>query len=160
MDLKQFLELFNPKPGNRYMVITDKEDQITSALRELVKKFDGELHLVCYCHEALEDAQTEKIQYINNMNTPFRALPREHDAVIFKNILHLHDNPKTLLKIAYTTLANNANIVVMQERSTMDIEELKERLEKLEFRSSNYIDVLSDYDLVVAKKLHMWGNGL
>ena len=33
-------------------------------------------------------------------------------------------------------------------------------LEEFEFRSSNEIDVLPEYDLVMAKKLHMWGNGL
>ena len=36
----------------------------------------------------------------------------------------------------------------------------KEMLEEFEFRSPNEIDVLPEYDLVMAKKLHMWGNGL
>ena len=160
MDLKQFLELFNPKPGNRYLQITNKEDEITTVLRELLKKVDGELHLVLYDKNTLKDVKSAQTQYIDNMYAPFRALPREHDIVIFKDILHTHDNPDALLRIAYTTLANNANIIVMQEKGTMDIEVLKEKLENFEFRSPNHIDVLPAYDLVMAKKMHMWGNGL
>ncbi len=161
MDLKQFLELFNPNPGNRYIQITDKFDETTIALENILSKVDGELHLVCYGNpESLHDNFKTSIQYIKNVKTPFRALPREHNIVIFKNILHLHDNPELLLRIAYTTLANNANIIIMQDKNTMQIEELKELLEKFEFRSANYIDVLPEFDLVVAKKMHMWGNGL
>jgi hypothetical protein len=42
----------------------------------------------------------------------------------------------------------------------MDIEATKTLLEEFEFRAPNYIDVLDEYDLVMAKKMHMWGNGL
>ena len=42
----------------------------------------------------------------------------------------------------------------------MDIEAMKEMLEEFEFRAANEIDVLPEYDLVMAKKMHMWGNGL
>jgi len=42
----------------------------------------------------------------------------------------------------------------------MDIEAMKEMLEEFEFRAANDIDVVEGYDLVMAKKMHMWGNGL
>ena len=160
MDVNRFLELFSPRPGNRYILITDKEDETSLGLSEFLKKVDGELRVVCYRDDVSEKNKSTTTQYIHNFSAPFRALPREHDMVIFKDILHLHDNPDKLLKIAYTTLANNANIVIIQERGTMDIEALKEKLENFEFRAANYIDLLPEYDLVVAKKMHMWGNGL
>ena len=161
MDLKQFLELFNPNPGNRYLQVTDKFDETTYALENILNQVDGELHLVYYGEkEILHDNFKTSIQYIKNFKTPFRTLPREHNIVIFKNILHIHDNPELLLRIAYTTLANNANIIIMQKKNTMQIEELKELLEKFEFRSANYIDLIEEFDLIIAKKMHMWGNGL
>lgn len=80
--------------------------------------------------------------------------------VIFKDIFHLHENPNMMLKLAYTTLANTAHIIIMQEKGTMDIEAMKILLEEYEFRAPNAIDVLPEYDLVMAKKMHMWGNGL
>ena len=161
MDLKQFLELFSPNPGNRYLQVTDKFDETTTALENILNEVDGELHLVCYGEqETLHDNFKTSIQYIKNLKTPFRALPREHNNVIFKNILHLHDNPELLLRIAYTTLANNANIIIMQDKHSMQIEEMKSLLEKFEFRSANSIDLLKEFDLIIAKKMHMWGNGL
>ena len=161
MDLKQFLELFNPDPGNRFLQVMDKADETTIALKNILDPVSGELHLVCYdTQENSPLLDIKQIQYIQNLDTPFRALPREHNIVIFKDIFHLHKNQDILLKIAYTTLANNADIIIMQERGTMNIEALKEKLEKFEFRSANYIDVLPQYDLVMAKKMHMWGNGL
>lgn len=163
MDLKQFLELFNPLPGNHYLQVTSSVDEITDALYRLMQEVNGELNIALYSEEELllqKIYSNAKIQYIKNFKQAFRALPRDNDIVIFKDIFHLHSNPKGILKIAYTTLANNANIIIMQKKGTMDIELVKEILETFEFRSPNEIDVLPEYDLVMAKKMHMWGNGL
>ena len=163
MDLEQFLELFNPYPGNHYLEITTHADEITTELNRLMDEVDGELSLVVYDENEIDiqsDFPNAKIQHIKNFKNPFRALPRTHDIVVFKDMFHLHENQKGILKIAYATLANAAHIIIMQKKGTMDIEAIKELLEEFEFRSSNEIDVLPEYDLVMAKKLHMWGNGL
>jgi len=163
MDLKQFLELFNPYPGNHYLQITTEVDEITDAFSKLMKGVDGELSIVLYSEEE-NDLSSKypdaKIQYIKNFKQPFRALPRTHDIVLLQNVLHQHENQKGILKIAYATLANAANIIIMQKKGTMNIEATLNILEEFEFRSQNYIDILPEYDLVMAKKLHMWGNGL
>jgi len=163
MDLTQFLELFNPYPGNHYLQITTRVDETTQALYDLVEGVDGEFSLAFYGEE---ETQLEtiypnaKIQYLKTLKHPFRALPRTNDIVVFKDILNAHENPKGLLKIAYTTLANAAHIIVMEKKGEMDVEATLHLLEEFEFRSQNYIDILPEYDLVMAKKLHMWGNGL
>jgi hypothetical protein len=65
-----------------------------------------------------------------------------------------------ILKLAYTTLANTANIVIIEKKGVMDIEAVKAMLEEHEFRAPNEIDIIEGYDLVMAKKMHMWGVGL
>lgn len=163
MDLKQFLELFNPLPGNHYLQVCTSVDETTEELYKMMENVDGEFSLAIYNAEELDlDASFPhaKIQHIKNFKQPFRALPRNSDIVVFKDVLHLHENQKGILKIAYTTLANTANIIIMQKKGTMDIEAMKAMLEELEFRAPNEIDVLPEYDLVMAKKMHMWGNGL
>ena len=163
MDLKQFLELFHPLPGNHYLQVTTSIDDTTHALYELMQAVHGELRLALYEEKssALPDKLSDtKLQSIKNFSAPFRGLPRDNDIVILKDILHLHKNPELLLKIAYTTLANTANIIIMQKKGTMDIENIKALLEKHEYRTPNEIDVLKEFDLVTAKKMHMWGNGL
>ena len=162
-DLEQFLQLFNPLPGNHYLQVTTIPDETTHALSKILADVDGELGLVVYNENDVEykaEFPNVKLQYVKDFKQPFRAIPRNYDIVVFKDFFHLHENPKMVLKIAYTTLANTANIIIMQKKGTMDIEAMKNLLEEFEFRASNEIDVLPEYDLVMAKKMHMWGNGL
>ena len=161
MDLEQFLELFNPLPGNHYLQVTTKIDATTIALEKLLKNVDGELRIAYYTQSSeIDNSIQATVQIIDNLKVPFRALPRDNDMIVIKDVLHLHENPELLLKLSYTALANAANIIIMQEKGTMDIANILELLEKYEFRSGNYIDVLDEFDLVMAKKMHMWGNGL
>jgi len=163
MDLKQFCELFNPLPGNHYLLVTDTVDEIAFSLEKMMQEVKGELRIALYEKSPSAvpaELNAAKVQSIQNYAQPFRALPRDNDIVIFKDIQNLHKNFEQLVKIAYTTLANTADIVVMQKKASMDVEATKELLERREFRAANAIDVLPDYDLVMAKKMHMWGNGL
>ena len=148
MNLEQFLQLFNPLPGNHYLQITTAEDEITQALSLMLEDVNGELGLALYNEDNLD------------FSKPFRAPARSNDMVIFKDVFHAHQNQKMILKIAYTSLANTAEIIIMEKKGVMDIEAMKEMLEEFEFRAANDIDVLEGYDLVMAKKMHMWGNGL
>ena len=118
--LKQFLELFHPLPGNHYLLVTTKCDAITEALSKLLEGVNGELNIALYDAQETPTVpvlSNVKVQHIKNFQQPFHALPRDHDLVIFKDIFHLHSNPKAILKIAYTTLANTANIVIMQKKA-------------------------------------------
>ena len=147
-DLRQFLQLFKPLPGNRYLQITTMKGEITQALELLLAEVGGKLNVTLYNEENLD------------FSKPFHALPREHDMVILQDIFLSHQNKSMLLKAAYTTLANTANVIIMEKKGLMNIEEIKQILEENEFRAANQIDVLEKYDLVMAKKMHMWGNGL
>jgi hypothetical protein len=148
MNLDKFLQLFNPLPGNHYLQVCIAEDDITTALSSLMESVDGTLNIALYNEENL------------NFSQPFRAMPRNHDMVILKDIFHKHENPKMILKLAYLTLANTAHVIIMEKKGIMDVEATKELLEEFEFRAPNEIDIVDGYDLVIAKKMHMWGNGL
>jgi len=148
MNLDKFKELFTPLPGNHYLEISTSKDEITTFLEELMNKVDGELKLVLYNDENLKFDQA------------FRAIPRNHDNVILKDVFSKHKNQDMLIKLSYLTLANTANIIIIEKKGLLDIQALKTKLELAEFRSANEIDVIYGYDLVIAKKMHMWGNGL
>lgn len=148
MNLEQFSQLFNPLPGNHFLQITTAEDEITKVLSLMLEGVDGELDLALYNEDNLD------------FSKPFRAPARSNDMVIFKDTFHAHQNQKMILKIAYTSLANTADIIIMEKKGIMDIETMKEMLEEFEFRAPNEIDIVEGYDLVMAKKMHMWGAGL
>ena len=148
MNLEQFSQLFNPLPGNHYMQITTAKDEITDLLNTMLEKVNGELGTILYNDENL------------NFTQPFRALARSNDIIIFQDTFIAHKNQKMILRIAYTSLANTANIIIMEKKGVMDIEVMKNMLEEFEFRAPNDIDIVDGYDLIIAKKMHMWGAGL
>lgn len=148
MKLDQFLQLFNPLPGNHYLQVSRSRDEISDALENILQNVGGNLDVTLYNDENL------------NFSQPFRALARSNDIVVFKDTFIAHENQKMILKIAYTSLANTADIIIMEKKGVMDIEKIKELLEEFEFRAPNEIDIVEGYDLVMAKKMHMWGNGL
>lgn len=159
--MQQFLALFNPLPGNKYLIATTHCDAIALALSELMAQVGGTLSIECYPgeHESVE-ALHVKSHDVKNFKAPFRAPPREYDMVIFQDLYSAHEYPERLAKLAYTTLANTAHLIIMEQKGVMNIQKVLEDLERLEYRAGNAIDVLGDYDLVMAKKMHMWGNGL
>jgi hypothetical protein len=159
--LSQFRELFNPLPGNRYLEVTTTPDAITELFSEMMRQVGGELHLALYGIQDEELKQTDaKVERILDFKSPFRAAPRDHDTVLLKDIFAAHQNKPMILKLSYTTLANTANIIIMEKKGVMNTLEVMQMLEKHEFRSPNTIEIVEGYDLIVAKKMHMWGNGL
>jgi len=163
VDLKQFRELFHPLPGNHYLQVTTKIDESAFVLQELMNSVDGEFRLALYGSDELllpDELQQANLQQISKLNAPFRALPRDNDIVILKDIFTTHANPELLLRISYTTLANAAEVIIMEKKGLLDIEATKSLLEQFEFRAPNEIDIVAGYDVVMAKKMHMWGQGL
>ena len=80
--------------------------------------------------------------------------------MILQDIVSKHKKPETVVKTAYTTLANTADIILLEKSVNMSLDSMKSLLEEHEFRAINDIDIIDGYHLVMAKKMHMWGNGL
>ncbi len=147
--MEQFREFFNPLPGCHFLHVTLKKNEITSALQDMVDSVGGDLKVVEY----------DGIS--NHLDKPFRTPPRDKDVVVLQDIFSSHKTPQMLLKISYTTLANTAEIIILEKKGKVDTTQIKQLLLDYEFRTPNYVsDVLEGYDLIVAKKMHMWGNGL
>jgi hypothetical protein len=159
----QFLQLFNPYPGNTFLEVSSGVCEISFALQSLLNEKESKLNLIIYGQEdetLKEQFPNSKIQYIEDIKKPFRVSPRSVDIIVLKNIFNQHQKNEALLKISYTALANAADIIIIEKKGTIDKTAMYELLENNEFRAANFIDIFPNYDLVMAKKMHMWGNGL
>ena len=162
-DYAQFLELIQPQPGFKVLDVTSHADALTTAVLEHLQPFrQHRLGLALYPGEHQEFIADEsiKIQEVPNYNVPFRALPRDNDIVIIRDVFHKHSQAERILKSIYTTLANTGDVIIITKSEEADVQGQIDILERLEFRSPNSIDILDGYTLVMAKKMHMWGNGL
>jgi hypothetical protein len=162
-NLEQFKKLFNPLPGNHYLHVTTALDDMAFLFENMMQDIGGKFDLVIYDQNNLQadlKLPYTSIQHVKDFKKPFRSLPRDHDIIVLKDIFYAHKNQKMILKLAYLTLANTANIIIIEKKGVMDIEAVKAMLEEYEFRAPNEIDIIDGYDLIIAKKMHMWGNGL
>jgi len=159
--MEQFLELFSPQPAYSYLLVTTHFDAIGEALAKKLLPFNGTLEVAQYPGAHIQSgAPNIKIRNIESFDKPFRALPRSFDAIVFQDFYHLHTKQERIIQLAYNALANTADMIIMQRRGEMDIEAMLMLLEKSEFRAGNALDILQEYDIVMGKKMHMWGNGL
>ncbi len=160
---QQFLQLIHPQPGFKVLDITSHADALTAAIVEHLAPFSEyrlELSLYPGEHQTFEASDAIKVHSVANYSAPFRALPRDNDVVMIRDVFQQHAFKERILKGIYTTLANTGDIIIISKKGSADVEEQKAMLEAAEFRAANSIDILEGYDLVMAKKMHMWGNGL
>jgi hypothetical protein len=163
--LEKFLELFSPQPGYKILDITAHADALSVALLQRLAPFRGRLSLVQYPgeHAPIEapEGATLQQQTVPDFTKPFRALPRDNDIVFIRDVLHRHAQPERILKAIYTTLANAAEVIIVTETGAADTEAQFALLEKIDFRAANVIEDMGEgVTVVMAKKMHMWGNGL
>lgn len=160
---EQFKKLFNPLPGSHFLYATTAVDDIALLFEKMMQDVGGKFDLAIYDQKSLDlDSKLSNVnvEFVKDFKTLFRAMPRDHDIVVLRDIFCTHENQKALLKLAYTTLANTANIIIIEKKGVMDIEATKIILQEYEFRVPNEIEIIDGYDLITAKKMHMWGNGL
>jgi len=153
-------ELFNPLPGNRYLEVTTNIDGVSFLLAQLMEDVGGKFNIALYDDIGAEPDIKANISRVAGTKALPRAMPREHDMVVLKDIYSLHEDKGALLSLSYRTLANAAHIIILEKKGAVDTKELMQMLEEFEFRAANEIDIVDGYDLVMAKKMHMWGNGL
>lgn len=146
MPINKFLDLIHPLPGYKVLEVSYGKSDISESLSKHLGE-SGELVYVEYGDKALA------------LDKPFRALPREYDLVVLNNVLLAHKYSERILKNVYTTLANAANVIIIEGKEK-DISKIFSFLEACDFRAANEIDIFDESSVIVAKKMHMWGNGL
>lgn len=146
MPINKFLDLIQPLPGYKVLEVSYEKSAISQSITNHLAG-NANLVYVEYGDKAL------------TLDKPFRALPREHDVVVLNKILLAHKYSERILKNVYTTLANASNVIIIESKEK-DISKVFSLLELCDFRAANDIDIFEDKNVVVAKKMHMWGNGL
>jgi hypothetical protein len=159
----QLFELLHPSPQFKAMLVTSHADALARSLAEYLKGLNGSMDLSLYPgeHETVASEQISRTDTIKDYRAPLRCGTREYEAVLLHDILDRHEMPLKLLQLVYRAMENSAEIVVIQRKGSADPYEIEQMIEKAEFRAVNTIgDILEGYDVIVAKKMHMWGNGL
>lgn len=155
--------LLHPTPHTKIMVVTSHLDSMVEELAAFVSPYEGLIDLSLFPgdHQSQTHSAFHKTFTIKDYRSLAGGIPRDYAAVIVQDVLHLHESPNKFLQMIYRTLLNASEIIIVQKKGSMNIAEVESLLDQVEFRAINPItDLIEGRDVIVAKKMHMWGNGL
>lgn len=144
-ELNLFKSLFQEFPNIAILHINNGVDFLNPLLEELALNLEGKVDL---------------INFVDEKSARIKSSARDFEYIILSDILSYCPNKDKILKIMYKALENSANIIILENKSHKNTDEIKELLDKTSFVAINDIDLFEDYNLITAKKLHMWGSGL
>ena len=147
----------------KILVATSHSDTLVEEICTYLVPFNATVDLSLYPGEHREclSPLISKVDTIKDFNSPIRLAIRDYETIILQDVLHLYSLPLKLLQLVYRSLENSAEVIIIQKYGEMETSEVEAMLEKSEFRAANTIsDLIAGHDVIVAKKMHMWGNGL
>ncbi len=156
-------DLLHPTPNTKIMVATSHLDGMIEELSSFLSPYEGLIDVSLFPGEHLEFSSPclHKIHALKDYKSPAFGIPRDYAAVIVQDVLHLHESPLKFLQLVYRTMLNATEIIIIQKNGSMNIAEVEDLLDKSEFRAANSImDLVDGNEVIVAKKMHMWGAGL
>lgn len=141
-ELEQFGSLFNMTPSVSILHYVEEVNDITSKLESLVESVDG------------------KVKTIEN-NPPLNYLRREakhsgFDYVVISCTLVQHDDQNNFMNLISKSLRDSGYMIILENKDQA-LDSVYELLEKYDYGAVNSIDIFEKYNLIMAKKLHMWG---
>jgi len=153
--------LLHPTPHTKIMVVTSHLDSMAEELGSFLEPHQGLIDLSLFPGEHQSLSTFHKIFTIKDYKSPAGGVPRDYAAVIVQDVLHLHESPQKFLQLIYRTLLNASEIIIIQGNGSMNIAEVEALLDQVEFRAINTMtDLIEGHEVIVGKKMHMWGNGL
>lgn len=144
-EIEFFLSLFQKTPNSSILHISKNCIAITTILENYSSKIDAKL-----TYKDLNTLNLEK----------FQLSARNFEYAIISNCLDEIKNNNKFIQEIYHSLENSANVILIENKKNNNVLTMVDILDKNDFRATNSIDIFEDYNLVIAKKMHMWGNGL
>ena len=139
--LEFFKSIFENFPHLSILHINNDCDNIKTITQEIANNSNGIFTNIEYSE-------------INEEN--FRIKSRDYEYTIVSNCLNLIENKKLFLSKIYNTLENSAQLLLLIKKDTVDLYELIELLDELNFLNANNVEIFEEYDLIIAKKMRMW----
>jgi len=156
-------KLLKSSPQINILIVGRNISNVVLELKDFLHQCNGTLDICLYEDDAniKQDTPINKIFYPKDYDSFCNNTSREYEYAIVHDMLDIHSNPAKLLKNLYRSLENSAQIIILQKHNLKKSSQTQELLEDCEFRAANTItSIYQDYDAIIAKKLHMWGNGL
>ena len=162
----QLLQIIHDKPGQRIIHFSEGSHILTKKLSALAQRYQSIYTLNC-CNEVCYDKATAKYADLSHMNIVHFNLARprykiqgiEYDYLISTLDFTQKDKSEFLAK-CYPIIRTGGNIILFIPHSSYaERDEWLAILEEQYYFSTNIInDMFEEYDVIVSRRLHGWGN--
>jgi phospholipid N-methyltransferase len=164
--VEQLLEIIQSKPGQRIVHFSDGSPVLTDSLSDLCKTHDSAYQLYCTkdtCYDesmhTYEGQDHIRITKFNLRRPRYLMQGIEFDYLI-TTLDFSEEDKAAFLEKCYPIIRTGGNIIIIiPNAGYSQRDEWQEILEEQYYVSVNIIDnFFEDYDVIVAKRMHGWGN--
>ena len=140
-ELDDFSCLFDLTPNIDILNLTNHCDIITKALHNLLKPVGGNLTTI------ETSAVVELKSNIKRSNYDY--------GIICDSFIN-STNKNMLIKIITMAIRDSGYIIILEKKDKA-LDDIYVLLEEFDYGAISMIDIFSEYNLIMGKKLHMWG---
>jgi len=164
--VKQLLEIIQSKPGQRLVHFTEQGEALCKKLHQFSQENDNNYYLYCTeksfyetSKETYKDQSHIRVVNFNTQRPRYMIQGIEYDYLI-TNLDFTQEDKSTFLEKCYPIIRTGGNIIIIIPNSdSNERDEWQTVLEEQYYVSVNIIDnIFDDYDVIVAKRMHGWGN--
>jgi len=161
--IEQLLSIIPDHPATQIMHITQNDKKLSDALESLVKKNEYTLLLnvtdsnACselkehYCNES---CSVKKMKFEQRR---YASMAKLFDFV-FVTATVPNEFQEQFAKTIHGHIKNAGNIILFLEKNNLQVvDRWRQILEENYFVATNTIDLFSEYEILISKKMHGWG---
>jgi hypothetical protein len=162
--IDQLLGIINLYPSIRIMHFSDGSHLLSKKISRLCEENDYEYQLNCtsdifYQKSTVKYVESNlvKVKFIN-LEQPRYAIQAKMYDYLFVTCNIPDEEKLSFLKKSYGVIKNAGNIIIFVPRGDYSqIYLWTQLLEENNFVATNTIDIFSNYDVIISKKMHGWG---
>lgn len=162
--IDQLLGIINLYPAIRIMHFSDSGHLLSKKISRLCEENDYEYQLNCtsdvfYQKSTLKysDSHNVKVKLINLEQPRYAIQAKMYDYLFVTSDIPDEEKP-SFLKKTYGVIKNAGNIVIFVPREDdSKIQLWSQLLEDNNFVATNTLDIFSNFDVIISKKMHGWG---
>jgi len=162
----QLLQILQKKPAQRIVHFSDKRQMLSKHLAHFCQIHDNHYQLYCtesshYEQSKQDYAHSPHVQVLHfKLQRPRYLIQAIEYDYLISTLDFTQNNKSEFLEKCYPIIRTGGNIILIVPRTGYtERDEWRAILEEMYYVSVNIIDdILDNYDVIVAKRLHGWGN--
>ena len=165
-NIEQLLKIIQNKPGQRIVHFTSHTHPLIEPLKKLCEVYESHYHLYCteetYYKECLAQYKEHPLIHVTNfkLRRPRYLMQGIEFDYLFTTLDYTKESKKEFLEKCYPIIRTGGNILIIIPNSNYpERDEWRDILEEQYYVSVTIIDdMFINHDVIVAKRMHGWGN--